>query len=249
MTYPPPEPRMRIPSTVPSPRTTALTSAAMASAPSAYASAARRGARVVQLATPDAFGVVYTPSPRPRGVIVSLPGTASHAAVAADRWIPHCTRRGLALVVVQWWDGASGYLSPAEIADVALKLLSLCQAHTLPRVVHGHSRGATQLYRLMGEPGGEHLAADGYLIECGAWEEDWAPHPDAAGQRVVLVAGRGDTTVLPASMWVSADELARLGAVTKVLQVGTGVSPTDHRALTREPETADAALEFLLEGE
>lgn len=235
---------MRIPSTVPSPRTTALTSAAMASAPSAYASAARQGARVVQLADPDQFGVVYTPSTRPKGVMVSLPGSGSYAAVAADRWIPHCARHNFGLIVVQWWDGASGYLAPAEIRNVSLKLLELCQAQGLPRLVHGHSRGATQLYRLMGEPGGEHLAADGYLIECGALEESWAPHPDAAGQRVALVAGRGDKQVPATSMLASASTLAGRGADAKLFYVGVGVAE-DHGALTREADSVDAVLAHL----
>ena len=219
----------------------------MASAPSAYASAARRGARGVQLASPDPCGVVYTPLRRPKGVMVSLPGTASHAMVAADRWIPHCKRHGLALVVLQWWDGAAGYLAPADIRDVALKLLEICQAQELPRIVHGHSRGATQLYRIMGEPGGEHLAADGYLVECGAWEEIWCPEPDAMGRRVVLVAGRGDAVAPPAAMLASAERLAQLGAVIQVLQVGVG-KPEDHGALTREADSVDAAVAFLLGG-
>jgi len=236
---------MRIPATTSSARTLQLIDQARAANVIAVARALQLGAKVVQLAEPDQFAAVYAPYMKPKGILVSLPGTASHALVAASHWIEHCKRNSFALATIQWWDGADTYLTPAEISDVASKLLSFCQADKLPRIVHGHSRGATQLYRLMGPAGGEHLPARGYLVECGSLESSWAPSPAAQGQRVVLVAGRGDTKVPLRSMETSQTELAARGAITQLQTVGFG-SPMDHGALTREPTSVDAAFSFLL---
>jgi hypothetical protein len=132
-------------------------------APSAYAFALSRGAKVktVQTALGPSFYAVWYPrgkKPQTTPVIVTLHGSRGNALVKFQGWQPEAARRGYGVIALEWWNGVNqpvhgdeaevNYLSAQQLYGT---LRSIFKAEKVkPRLVllHGHSRGSTRVYPL-----------------------------------------------------------------------------------------------------
>ena len=128
---------------------------AKAAKPERYQLAVRHHAQFIPMPDHRSFAVLWYPSDHPTTkppMIVSLHGHGSWATDEFAMWFPYLEQRGYGFLAVQWWFGSgedtSDYYTPQELYPQIEKLLSEEDVAPGTVLLHGFSRGASNVYAL-----------------------------------------------------------------------------------------------------
>lgn len=168
-----------------------LVARARAANPERFAFALAHGAEIVL--TPDGRSFYLRWLPPGAGadppVLVTLHGHASWAFDELYVWLPWLERHGVGLLAVQWWFGAGerpeDYYTPAALHDVIQPALGALGVGRGRAMLHGFSRGATNVYALKAL---DFVRGGGYfgltLANAGGFADDYPPNFDLTSGRL-----------------------------------------------------------------